>query len=76
MNMINRKIGETIVITGGAEISPQVTVTQHYMPGSLNNGDKSFEIVQETFRGSVQTVILSPQTIEAVLKWGAQKANS
>lgn len=70
--MINRKIGDSMAFTGGAEITPVATVSRYYMPGSMNNGDKVFEITQETSRGTVQTVMLSPQTMEAILKWGKE----
>jgi hypothetical protein len=69
--MINRHIGESMAFTGGAEIPPRATIIRYYMPGSTLNSDKAFEIIQETARGTVQTVILSPQTMEAILKWGA-----
>jgi hypothetical protein len=62
-----------IQLTGGAEISSKVSVTQHYMPGSFNNGHKAFEITQESIRGSVQTVTLSEETLEAIIKWGKEK---
>ncbi len=68
--MIKRNIGETISITGGAEVTPRFAVTRHYMPGSMNNSHKALEITQDG-----KQIILSAETMAEALKWASQNPN-
>jgi hypothetical protein len=60
-----QKIGSTMTFTGGAEASTTVQVSRCASPLSLHHGDPTFLIEQ----GEVRFVILSPETMKAILKW-------
>lgn len=68
--MINRKVAESISITDGPEMNISVAIMQCYMPGSDQNNHKSFEITQISPRGIIQTITISPQTLQKILNWG------
>jgi hypothetical protein len=59
-----KKVGDTMLFTGGAEKTPQVTVSTFLCPGSLNNGKRNLKITQDGV-----TIELSPETMEAILEW-------
>jgi hypothetical protein len=59
---------ETMGFTGGAEDTPIVTVGMYVAPGSMNHGEKHFIIKQNG-----QTIRLSPDTMQAILKWGCEE---
>ena len=61
---VPKAVGESTMITGGAEITPKVTVKKFEMPASLHNGDDTLLIEQ-----SGQAVHLSPDTMQAILDW-------
>jgi hypothetical protein len=61
-----QKIGSTMTFTGGAEVSPTVQVSRFVSPlGRFHYGDPTFLIKQ----GEDRFVILSPETMKAILKW-------
>jgi hypothetical protein len=59
-----KKIGETMLFSNGAEITPAVTVDRFYAEGSMHHLNTTF-----TIRQNGQTVQLSPETMRAILKW-------
>jgi hypothetical protein len=59
-----RKVGERCAFSGGAEHTPIVRVVRFQEPRSLHNGDKSLAIIQNG-----QTVLVSPETMKAILDW-------
>ena len=63
-NPQKKKVGDSTMITGGAEITPKVTVKKFEMPASMNDGDDTLLIEQ-----SGQAVHLSPGTMETILDW-------
>lgn len=72
--VIKRSLGEKMYFTGGAENTPMVTVGFFNAPLSLNHGEKNFRIRQfnpETRREEM--VILSMETMRAILQWGEEK---
>jgi hypothetical protein len=71
--IIARDIGEGQKFEGGAELPIQVAIARYYMPGSMVNSDKAFEIFQEDHRGKMQKITISPQTLEAIIKWGKKE---
>jgi hypothetical protein len=59
-----RNLNERMSFTGGAEVTPTVSVVHFRCPGSLNNNQPSLRIEQED-----QAVTVSPETLRAILKW-------
>ena len=60
-----KKSGEMMCFTGGAEASPLVKVGKYHCAGSVNDGKPSLYIAQ----GEKDVVILSPETMQAILEW-------
>jgi hypothetical protein len=59
-----KKLGEKMVFTGGAEVSPKVEITEYYQPGSMNHREQAISITQGN-----TTVQISPLTLVAILRW-------
>jgi len=59
-----KELGEGVLFTGGAELTPEVTVVPFHSPGSLNHGRKTLMIAQ-----GKNAVTLSPETMESILEW-------
>lgn len=62
--MPRKIVGDSVAITGGAEVTPTVTVQRFVMPGSINNGNITLRIDQYG-----RYVYLSPETMRDILKW-------
>jgi len=58
-----RKIGDSMMFTGGAEPAPKVTVG-HYPVAGMHYGDPTLIIDQDG-----NTILLSPGTMQAILDW-------
>ncbi len=67
-NDIKRRLHETILITGGAEETPRITISKFNCPGSLNHGEKTMLIEQDGKR-----IQLSLQSIETIVAWARTK---
>lgn len=65
---IQRKVGEQMSFTGGAEDTPLVTVSKFIRPFSLHHGDKMLTIEQNGV-----CILLSPETMKAILHWAESK---
>ena len=65
---IIRKIGETMLFSGGAEDTPKVMVSEYIAPGSLHHRDKTLEIEQNG-----RYVFLSVETMESIIAWATGK---
>jgi len=63
-----RQVGDMMSFSGGAEVTPTVTVQRFVMPGSFHNGDVNFRIHNQ----AGQTIHLSPETMKAILEWYLQ----
>ena len=59
-----RQVGDTMSFSGGAEVTPTVTVQRFVMPGSLHHADVNFRIHQGD-----RYIYLSPETMKAILEW-------
>ncbi len=66
--VINKKLGERILFSGGGEDTPRVVVERYYQPLGLHHGEKHFAIEQNG-----QIVFLSPKTMQAILEWGEKE---
>ena len=64
---MNRKLGDQMSFTGGAEHTPKVTVARWPVTG-MHYGDRTFLIEQE---GHI--IFLSPETMKAILQWYEDK---
>ncbi len=79
--MIKRKVNESMHFTGGAELTPQVTVGKFFCPGSMNHGETNLQINQECYMTNGdgirtitnQSVSLSIETMKAIIAWAESK---
>lgn len=72
MTTIKRKIGESMIFTGGAEESVQVEVIGFHAPGSMNHGDKTLRF-NTAMQSCSYGVSISPSTLQSVMDWATGK---
>lgn len=63
-----KKLGDTMMFSGGAEPTPQVKVVSFNAHGSMNDGKPTFIITPAGMSPS-QGLMLSPGTMKAILAW-------
>jgi hypothetical protein len=61
---MSKKLGDSMIFTGGAEQSPTAIVSKWNCPGSMHNGETTLKILS-----GATSIELSPDTMRAILAW-------
>lgn len=72
MSMIKKKIGETMLFTGGAEDSVRAEIIGFHAPGSMNHGEKTIRF-SPAMTPCSYGVSVSPKTLRSILKWAEEE---